>query len=137
MINKISDTNAEMTLTQIFEGESSILFDPPLKLDIYLVEVFKYVNVNFDFGLSRDFDLSPFYIKDSPPEDWVSRAKRIVEFELFHSFFHCPEDPNYSTLNWALFGNLAHRVICRENVGIEVDEIESWKYDKNLWKAYL
>lgn len=143
MINTASDIpNAEIALTEIFEGPASIVFDPPLVLDVYLYKNEKsentLLNINFDFGLSHDFGLNPFYIKDIPLDDWTGRAKRIVEFELFHSFFHPSEDPNFSVLNWALFGNLAHRVICREEleIGDGNTETEVWWYDEKFQKVY-
>lgn len=126
------NNNIEFSLETIREGLSAITFNKPLKIDAYLGEDeagFKYVDVNFDFGLSYEFGLYPFYIRDLPLDDWVERTKRIVEFELFHSFFHPSQDPNYSTLNWALFGNLAGRVICSEKweFGSE-NQVEIWKY---------
>lgn len=131
--------NAEIILETIHEDLNSITFAPPLKIDAYLCkddEGFSYVNVNFDFGLSYDFGLYPSFIKDLSLDDWIGRTKRIVEFELFHSFHHCSIDPNYSTLNWALFGNLAHRVTCSEKweFGSE-GQVESWSYDEKLNKV--
>ena len=127
---------AELNLEKIYEGGNSITFNPPLKLDIYLCQgndKFNYVNVNFDFGMSYDFGLHPFYIKDLPLDDWIGRTKRIIEFELFHSFFHYSGDPNYSTLNWALYGNLAHRVTCEEDYSHENISAKSvWTYNKEL-----
>jgi hypothetical protein len=132
-------TNIEITLTKIHEGTSTISFNPPLKLDCYLVKdgaSDQYVNVNFDFGLSYDFGLNPFYIRDEVLS-WGERAERIVTFELFHSFVSghfC--DPNFSTLNWALFGNLAHRVTCEERWEFAEDpQVEIWKYNKRLEKV--
>jgi len=93
-----------------------------------------YVNVNFDFGISYDFGLNPFYLRDEVLS-WQERAERIATFELFHSFFHPSIDPNFSTLNWALFGNLAHRVTCEERWDFAEDpQMETWKYNQKLEK---
>jgi hypothetical protein len=131
-------TNTELTLTKIHEGPNAISFNPPLKLDCYLVKdgaSDQYVNINFDFGLSYDFGLNPFYIRDEVLS-WEERAERIVTFELFHSFFHPMEDNNFSILNWALFGNLAHRVTCEERWEFAEDpQVETWKYNKRLEKV--
>jgi hypothetical protein len=128
--------NTELTFTEIHEGSASIIFDPPLKVDAYLIkdDDGDKVNINFDFGLSHDFGLHPFYIQDKNLP-WEKRVVKIVEFELFHSFFHPSVDPNYSILNWALFGNLAHRVTCVEKRDIFDSvciETESWTYDREL-----
>jgi hypothetical protein len=130
-------TNIELTLTKIHEGANTITFSPPLKLDCYLVKDGDgdYVNVNFDFGISYDFGLNPFYLRNEVLS-WRERAERIVTFELFHSFFHPSIDPNFSTLNWALFGNLAHRVTCKERWEFAEDpQVQTWKYNKRLEKV--
>ena len=132
--------NQEFVFTTIWEGSSSITFNPPLKIDAYLIKDndTEQVNVNFDFGLSYDFGLYPFYLTNYVG-DWMDRTKKIVEFELFHSFISgCNLDPNYSTLNWALYGNLAHRVIFVEKYEFSGGEdIEKWCYNSKLIKVEI
>jgi hypothetical protein len=129
----------ELTLSKIHEGVNTISFSPPLKLDCYLTKNEKGDTVggeiNFDFGLSIESDLNPCYLQNIvyPPRE---RIKAIITFEIFHSFFHPSTDPNFSTLNWALFGNLAHRVTCEERWEFAKDpQVETWKYNNRLEKV--
>lgn len=38
--------------------------------------------------------------------DWTQKLTRWCEFNIGHAFFHACEDPNYTQLHWALYGNL-------------------------------
>jgi hypothetical protein len=132
---------ATLEFTEIREGGCFIKFDPPLKVEIYKVtkQLHKeYAEVIFDFGLRVDIGYEN-WIASKVDGDWTDKTKKTIEFELFHSFYHFNQDPNYNTLNWALFGNLAHRVECEEvhGDGINQDEWEAWKYSKDFKKIYL
>ena len=49
--------------------------------------------------------------KDSLLEDILMYS---IIYDLFHSFCHDKEDPNFSHYNWALYGNLKGRVLVKE-----------------------
>jgi len=40
--------------------------------------------------------------------------RKFLNFEFMHSFFHPHEDPNYTLLNWAIYGNFKDDVITKE-----------------------
>lgn len=100
----------KIILTKIREGDDrnyqTIEFNPPLEIDVYEAE--NGLQAELDFGLR-------FYVGWRSPivEGYATieeKVQKIIEFELFHSFFHISEDPNYGVLNWALYGNLKDRV---------------------------
>jgi len=72
--------NKEIILTEIFEGGDSIKFVPNGE---YYKEGLKLLTRNI--------------------KDIEGKIIKMVEFELFHSFTHCKDDPNFNTLNWALY----------------------------------
>jgi len=123
------------------EEDCEIKFDTPLKIEAYQSEKDENLfYVDFDFGLSIEMSVRNFRMKGLPnnDEERISRLKAYIEFEIIHSYFHINMDPNYSILNWALFGNLAYRVECSEDCGSEgLKDITTWKYDKYLNMIYL
>jgi hypothetical protein len=139
----MSGLNIELIFVTIHEDSSSITFDPPLKVNVAQ----RYTDENslfldFDFGLSMEISVGKWKLKGEPENDneRIERVRDLIEFELFHSFFHCNFDPNYSTLNWALFGNLAHRATCQDKIVIDYqtgeEEEECWIYGKDLSKQF-
>lgn len=50
------------------------------------------------------------------PESLEVEVKRMLTFEFIHSFFHPDCDPNYTMLNWALYGIFRDKVNKREPV---------------------
>lgn len=127
-------------LEKITESDQVITFNPPLVVQIYKVKKqthTEYADVVFDFGLRTDVAYEN-WLTSKVTGDWIEKTKKVIEFELFHAFHHIHEDPNYGTLHWALFGNLAHRVECGELIsfGDEPDELEKWKYTKDFRRIY-
>jgi len=125
---------AILDFTKMEEGDKFIVFDPPLKVEIYKSESHEDVAfLDFDFGMNFKINYSNWITKKMP-DDWIARTRRMIEFELFHAFHHTNIDPNYGVLNWALFGNLAHRVTCGQDCGDGVDfkDWEVWMYDNNF-----
>ncbi len=94
------------------EGEV-IEFDPPVYIDVVENEpsdYFSQPNYRFiwDFGMVVPISLRDFYkIGDSFLKE---KARKRIDFDLCHTFFHPQQDPNYSVLNWALYGNLKNRI---------------------------
>jgi hypothetical protein len=80
-------------------------FDPPIKVEYdfehqiasFYVDRYLSIDIKYtwnNFGLTKGI-LSP-----------ALQFKRLVEFDLAHAFGHVQEDPNYTELHWALYGNL-------------------------------
>ena len=99
------------------EETETIFFKPPIYVSLYKNEVIQgksaeviiQYNSHFDFGLDVEFsgELPQTLRKESlGKDDWYQALINWLEFELDHSFFHTSYDPNYSTLNYALFGCL-------------------------------
>jgi hypothetical protein len=75
-----------------------------------------FITVEYDFGMmiKESCDVSSGFLglnKNSSIEEIV---KRTVTFDLEHSFCHPSEDPNYTTMHWAIYGWLKDRVIIAE-----------------------
>ena len=115
--------------SEIKEGESIIEFNPPLKVKYTIFDkknpddtenysedtpIMGYCT--FDFGMNTTVPLDPLHnilvngynglTKDSSPEDILMHS---LIYDLFHSFCHPSDDPNYIPYNWAIFGNLSNR----------------------------
>jgi hypothetical protein len=128
---------AKIVLEKITEADRTITFNPPLVVEIYQIEKDgeEFARVEFDFGMVIDLNyLCGMTFKTMG--DWTVKTRLVIEFELFHSFHHLQEDPNYNTLNWALFGNLAHRVECSEDWSFDGMDIEKWKYTKDFRRTF-
>ena len=109
-----------------------IFFNPPLVIDYTIHEKIDKETgkenypedvplmgfARFDFGMEV---YSPLNVEnnwlangyegltsESEPEDILMKT---IFFDLFHTFFHIPCDPNYGHYHWALYGNLKDRVI--------------------------
>jgi hypothetical protein len=105
--------NYTLVLNNIEEGDKEIIFNPALVIEVQLLSE-DMANLKFDFGMTYEqFDFNHFIT--SMANDSKEKIDRMIQFELFHTFHHTRQDPNYTLLNWALFGNLAHRVICSED----------------------
>ncbi len=115
--------SGSFTFADLNEGNSVFIkFIKPLVVDwsYYKMGDEEMVFVDYDFGLTDMFNpMASVKIgwgydgvnKDTPLEDII---KAFVKFDLFHAFFHVPEDPNYSHLHWALKGWLNNRVEVKE-----------------------
>ena len=112
------------------EGSRSIIFQPPLVIryvilekkdaqtgkECYPEDVPMMGFITFDFGMEMNTPIDSEHnflsggyeglTKESTPEDVLMYS---TIFDLFHSFCHDKEDPNYSHYNWALYGNLKNR----------------------------
>ena len=119
------------------EGESSrqIFFSPPLVVEFSIYDKIdkdtgkeNYPEdmpmkgyATFDFGMEVEHALDAEHnclvngyeglTKDSSPTDILMKS---IFFDLFHAFFHIPEDPNYSHYHWALRGWLKERALVKE-----------------------
>jgi hypothetical protein len=103
----------------ISEGEDCIFFIKPLLVE-YFVDVEdgkKNATVTFDFGMEQTIPLDSdrnMILKDNEDKSDGEKVAIDISFDLFHAFFHCSEDPNYSHYHWALYGNLKDRLKCYE-----------------------
>ena len=112
------------------EGSRAIIFQPPLVIKYVILEkkdsqtgkecypedVPAMGFATFDFGMEMNtpLDLEHNILangyeelsKESSLEDILMYS---IIFDLFHSFCHDREDPNYSHYNWALCGWLKNR----------------------------
>jgi hypothetical protein len=110
---------AEISITQ-FHGLDTITFNPPLKIEIWTTEEPSIVRAYLDFGMSYDIFTDPEhnflynYDGSNREADPLKTTLNTIKFDLQHAFFHCEEDPNYGVLHWALYGNLAARVLLSE-----------------------
>lgn len=112
----------------IYEGDCAITFKDPLVVEIYS-ENEEDAMIVFDFGLEISLNTRPNFKLKGHNGNLQERVRGILEFELFHTFFHYKQDPNYNTFNWALFGNLNHRVILIEASGQEKRYVDMWTYE--------
>jgi hypothetical protein len=113
-------------LTTVIEDDRRIIFSPSLDVEYFQLEEFIY-EVSFDFGMNFTFNVDSPITRDCI--DPLDKLRRIIEFELMHSFFHFKHDPNYSILNWALYGNLKDRVKCEER---EISDADFWGFENKL-----
>lgn len=118
------------------QGESRrvITFSPPLTVtysvwekknevgeDNYPEDVPIMGYVTFDFGMEmmtpldeNNNTLVNGYEGLTPTSPCEEILMRSVLYDLFHAFFHIPEDPNYNHYHWALKGWLEDRATCRD-----------------------
>ena len=116
------------------EEKKTIIFNPPLIIDYTILDKIdkktgkeNYTEdspimgfVTYDFGMEVIVSLDVEHnwlvngygglTKESPLEDILMKS---IFFDLFHSFCHPTEDPNYSHYHWALKGWLDERVTVR------------------------
>ncbi len=105
-------------------------FNPPLKVDYEILEKLDKETgeenysqdlpilafSTFDFGMKLETSLDEAHnwlingyqglTKESSPEEILMKS---IMFDLFHTFFHPSQDPNYGFYHWALYGNLKSR----------------------------
>jgi DNA modification methylase len=98
-INK-KDEYSEIIFHSIFEENIEIKFLNPLTVKCFNDSEYE-IDVEFDFGLTTKIIISKSTEKEI--------AKQII-FDIFHSFNHNQNDPNYDYYNWALYGNLKDRI---------------------------
>ncbi len=121
------------TLLEIWEGYTSITFNPPMRVDFSVWEEpgAKIDYVTYDFGMDFKINLDAqrrswwsygLDWKKDPSNEEIINA--IVRFDLFHAFTHYQGDPNYSHLHWALYGNLKDRCKVTEH-------FEKFEFDKD------
>lgn len=131
--------NGKFIFDSIQEGSDEslrqIYFNPPLVIEYSIYdkidketgkENYPYDSdlmgfFTFDFGMraecsldSKNNFLSNGYeglTKDSPVEDILMKT---IMFDLFHAFFHIPDDPNYGFYHHALYAYLKERVNVKE-----------------------
>jgi len=108
----------KFTFAWLNECGRRLEFNPPLEVewsayndsrnDLNMLMVY----VDYDFGLTDKFSpySSMFHgwhyngtTNDTPLDEVV---KSFIQYDLMHAFFHCSDDPNYTHLHWALYGNL-------------------------------
>lgn len=99
----------EIVISKLEYENDRIEFYPPIKIDCHNNGSLNRCHVYFDFGLDTEIGISSFYLnlQDSVEE----KTRQTLEFEIIHAFFHPYEDPNYTLLNWALYGNLKERSV--------------------------
>jgi len=129
-------TNYFSTITlpdTIVEGGRSIVFKKPLSLKCHYIGSedygYKVAVFTFDFGLEHITPLEKehnFILMRSDDKTDEEKIAFDVIFDLFHAFFHCSVDPNYTDYHWALYGNLKDRVIIkdeedRDNIPKQID----------------
>ncbi len=92
---------------RIEEGNQVLIFLPMLEVEVYFDLMEPKALCCFDFGMEVDISLMSMIVRNVEGNE--NKIRKLIEFELFHSFFHPCEDPNYTVLNWALYGNLKDR----------------------------
>jgi len=121
----------KLILKGIQESGNIINFNPPLVIDYTIYEKIdketgkeNYTEerpimafATFDFGMEIRVALDSNHnclingygglTEESSLDDKLMYS---IFFDLFHAFFHTPQDPNYSYYHWALYGNLKDRV---------------------------
>ena len=83
------------------------------------VPIMGFVTYDFGMDMSTPLDLEHNWLvngyeglsKESSLEDILMYS---VIYDLFHSFCHDKDDPNYGHYNWALYGNLKGRALVKE-----------------------
>ena len=75
------------------------------------------MNVHLPF---KNGKIKRFYIGNWKEYKWNSSdiiffISDYIKFEIYHSFLHTNLDPNYTCLNWAIYGNLINNVKINEN----------------------
>ena len=95
--------------SEISEGPDKIVFYPMLNVLAFWGGDIEpgLAHLSYDFGMEVKVSFEAFFCADL--ETIESKIARIIEFDLFHAFFHYKDDPNYSPLHWALYGNLKSR----------------------------
>jgi len=90
-------------------GDSEqVSFDPPLHIEATLKG--DLIHVYYDFGLSFDLPTDFESYGTRPETPWTERLKRLIEYDLDHTFFHSHVDPNYYVMrHYALLGCLCLR----------------------------
>jgi hypothetical protein len=132
-------TNGKFIFEGIHEGEGDslrqIYFNPPLKVDFSIYEKIDKETgkenypedvplmgfFTFDFGMEAhvSLDVKQNWLVNgyeglTPDSDPIDILRGTIMFDLFHAFFHIPQDTNYSHYNWALRGWLKERVNCKD-----------------------
>lgn len=109
-----SETEGELVFSSFYEdGRDYLLTKEPI-----IVRWFRWLEndenmatIEFDFGMSYDISLDKnffkIFLKETSPLEII---KKTIIFDVMHSFFHCNQDPNYTHLHWAIYGNLKDRV---------------------------
>lgn len=75
----------------------------------------------FDFGMNietsldaRHNSLLNGYLGLTPDSELEDIFMKTIMYDLFHAFFHIPQDPNYNHYHWALYGWLKERADAQE-----------------------
>ena len=105
--------------SNIYEGNNVIHFKQPFYVDwLTPLDENNIAHISFDSGMSCELEIDP--LKDflfgmyDTNEIIIRKIKEMISFDLFHAFFHCTEDPNFTYYHWALYGLLKDRVECKE-----------------------
>ena len=108
----------DITITmpqEMREGPDVICFKPDqeLSFELYFVDA-GCAYITLDFGMDVYISLvDNFLAEESDTEEEI--LKKTLSFDLFHAFFHCIADPNYTIYHWALYGNLKDRLDTTED----------------------
>lgn len=97
-----------ITITEISNGCEKIKFEPSVVVEFYSPPSLFVL----DFGMEIHCGLKDCYLNKG--DSLFERAKNTITWELEHAFFHCPKDPNYTAVHWALYGNLKDRATTSE-----------------------
>lgn len=103
---------------ELREGCDRITFKEPLVFDCFYVEDDeRYAVITFPSGMEKRVGLTfetNCILQDYEKESIEQKICRDVTFDIFHAFFHCPEDPNYTYYHWALYFMLKDNIKCWE-----------------------
>lgn len=116
-------TYGQFTLKKVKEDDRNIIFHSPINViwEVQTISPNFRIYVEFEHSLNFHVTLSknspmPWRLKKDhslvTKKELEASLQKLITFELIHSFFHPSEDPNYSLLNWALYGNLKDLVTC-------------------------
>ena len=119
-MNEVFIENGKISYGSIWEGECvNLQFDPPLEIEwsAYSHNNVVTVYISYDFGMS--YKIKPYeslkcgwgYNGSNDKTSLSTLIENEIKFDLFHAFTHYKDDPNYTYLHWALYGNL--KDICK------------------------
>lgn len=98
-----------MNKGQIKLAENAHLFDPPIKYewDVYVEDGQKIAYVTLDNNMDIRYHIGWFLRNKNDSDE--THIQKLLEFDFVHAFGHACEDPNYTHLHWAIYGNFKER----------------------------
>ena len=126
-----------MTIVEL-HGLGKIVFSTPLQVCATIPDdIDEPVRYNYDFGMACKVSVKPGhnflydYAGENESFDPIKTLFSTIKFDLMHAFFHIEIDPNYTSMHWALAGNLRNRVTtsCYEDDGLDYNTVTQLEFD--------